>query len=103
MPTACAISNCANINYDTSKYTSDWGEVRYYCDEHWRLVSKFFSRVAGGNCSECKRNHHAETNSVYSDESTVKYDNRHWDLCNGHLKTYEDAIDYFASYHTPED
>lgn len=102
MPSRCDITNCSELNYVTANYTADWGDIRYFCDEHWEIIRLFFSKVAAKECNGCKRNHHAETEISYFKEQTVKYMNKYWDLCKVHLATYEDALNYF-NLESPED
>lgn len=103
MSCGCAIQKCKKQNDNTANFTKDWGNVRYYCDEHWDLLRQFFMKVGAHACDGCIRNHHAETDSSYFRESTVKFCEKYWDLCGLHIRVYEDAIDYFNIQQLPED
>jgi hypothetical protein len=103
MSSRCDVKKCNVFNEDTTHYTVDWGDVRYYCEEHWDLINLFFSKVGAHSCNGCTRNHHAETDTSYRGVSTVKCHGKYWELCKMHLKIYEDCIDYFNNLELPED
>jgi len=94
MPVDCAISDCNSKNKNTAHYSKDWGGIRYYCNDCWRLASIFFGTIVD-LCKNCRVNYLAEYEEKARRPATVKILGRFYNMCPKHLSTYERNLDYF--------
>lgn len=90
--TKCSYFECKTPNVDTAQLTVDVYDVRWYCDEHWELVSFLFNSVVS-KCMKtngCTRNNKVEFMLEVSSIVTVKYCGKYFDLCSKHNDIYEE-------------
>ena len=86
----CHWGTCNGTNSETSFYTADFYDIRYFCNVHWVYVTRLMNSIRA--CSKCYRNHNAEFYSDAIEIFSVKFDNKWWDLCGEHITEYDNRM-----------
>jgi len=92
--TKCCYAECSRDNYSTALLTVDVYGIQWFCDEHWKVMCLLFNGVVY-KClknNKCTRNYHAEFDPEASYLTTVKHDNKFFDLCDKHYNIYEELL-----------
>jgi hypothetical protein len=88
----CVHTQCKEKNTELTSYTYDWAAIRYWCENHWGIVCLLF-RLISAECDICERNHPADFFEHELNMSTIKFQDKYWDLCDYHYGLYHDLMD----------
>jgi len=90
----CGFAECTEHNRDTHMVTRDHFGYHWFCEEHWKFVTWLFNQLVS-ECTRnngCVRNHTADFYATSKKYETVKYGDKHWNLCDTHLGTYDELL-----------
>lgn len=91
--TECSVKDCRDVNEFTSHLTVDAYGTRWFCCDHWGDLNKFFILIS--KCMKrdmCRRNHNVDFDETYFFINTVKFNDKHYDLCDYHIGLYEEVL-----------
>ena len=83
----CHYGPCRELNTETYYYTVDYHGIRFFCDIHWKWIILFMKFIK--ECSKCKRNHNADLYKNSRTTSSLKYEDKWWDICAKHFEFYD--------------
>lgn len=87
----CHYQDCKHLNSNINFYVLDNLGARYFCNDHWELISFLFKQIR--ICEEgCKRNHVADWDKTSIDFECIKYLDKWYTVCDTHLEIYEDCF-----------
>jgi hypothetical protein len=90
--TKCSYFECKKSNTITAFLTVDAYNVRWYCEEHWQILSFLFNSVVLKciKAGKCSRNYKREFDPDSKTITTVKFCSKYFDLCSKHNDIYEE-------------
>jgi hypothetical protein len=94
----CSFSNCLSKELQTHAVVKDHYGFHWFCDAHWSFPVFLFINLISGcvrngiSRSLCRRNHAADYYSEDVKYNTVKFQGKHWDLCEVHLAAYDEIL-----------
>ena len=94
MKDVCSFAGCSSRDTENYAVTRDHFGYHWFCDEHWKFITFLFNNLVPGCVREdwCKRNHAADYYADHLKYETVKYQGKHYDLCDTHLATYDEIL-----------
>ncbi len=91
----CSFPSCKEEHLDAYRVSVDYFGRHWFCSKHWDFVCFLFNRIISP-CARskkgCIRNHIADYYEERRIHSTVKYNGKHFDLCDEHLRMYNELL-----------